>query len=309
MEYFKSKYNEYINKEFVNREGYKFKIVTYDNKRFKYGITFILTCNNSTFDDRWVKYYKTTDIKRGRIRTFYPNWYNIANNKVDILSEMDRISSTWRNMHYRTDNKKYTPKTKDILDRNYSNVTVCDEWSKLENFKNWYNEQGPYDPDLYLDKDASQYRIENKFRIYSPKTCILIPTVINSLLTIKQQRDPTLPTGIRKRNKRYVVRIGSITELGSDSKLEAFIIYKVFKELRVKLTADKYHRINKINNHAYKILSEWRAIDYNNVISDDMINDYFKSKFGSHSYNEYLKLFINGNEKYLKTLDLYRKKL
>ena len=58
----------------------------------------------------------------------------------------------------------------------YANASVCDEWFNYVNFENWYLSQ-TYETDL--DKDL-KYPIHNK--IYSPETCLLIPSNLNGFL-------------------------------------------------------------------------------------------------------------------------------
>lgn len=58
--------------------------------------------------------------------------------------------------------------------REYSDVEVCDEWLIFNNFYSWFADQY-YEDGWHLDKDLLS--IGN--RIYSPKTCIMIPPEIN----------------------------------------------------------------------------------------------------------------------------------
>jgi hypothetical protein len=63
------------------------------------------------------------------------------------------------------------------------NVTVCEEWHNFQNFAKWYHETFPFHITgikFQIDKDLLQQGIENK--IYSPKTCIWLPSRINSFI-------------------------------------------------------------------------------------------------------------------------------
>ena len=67
--------------------------------------------------------------------------------------------------------------------KGYVGVTICDEWNNFENFYQWMlikNEKGEYRDGWEIDKDALQPLIQNK--VYSPNTCILIPSKLNVAL-------------------------------------------------------------------------------------------------------------------------------
>lgn len=87
-----------------------------------------------------------------------------------------------------------------IIDRCYSQtciawpyyggkgVTICQDWCSRANFTAWYYSQSS-NLSLHIDKDIL---IPNS-NIYSPETCRLVPTYINSLLKGVYLRDHLLP--------------------------------------------------------------------------------------------------------------------
>lgn len=97
---------------------------------------------------------------------------------------------TWMNML----NRIYTPKKGDL---SYNGCSVCDEWLRFSNFRNWMISQDH--TGKALDKDL---RVKGN-KIYSPDTCCFISPRLNSAISRKSKtRD--LPVGVdRTRHGRY----------------------------------------------------------------------------------------------------------
>ena len=74
-----------------------------------------------------------------------------------------------------------------------------EDWHKLSNFREWYNQN--YVNDWHLDKDL----LHPKNKIYSPDTCVFIPANINSLFTFTTKNRGDLPLGVfyHKRDQHY----------------------------------------------------------------------------------------------------------
>ena len=66
-------------------------------------------------------------------------------------------------------------------DRNptYLECSVCEEWKTLSKFKSWFDQQNPDRYCWQLDKDV--LLVGNK--IYSPETCLLVPSWLNMFVT------------------------------------------------------------------------------------------------------------------------------
>lgn len=60
----------------------------------------------------------------------------------------------------------------------YSDCIVCDEWLNYQNFAEWFLSQPEYRHKFDLDKDL----LSNGIKIYSPSTCTLLPSRINSAI-------------------------------------------------------------------------------------------------------------------------------
>lgn len=72
----------------------------------------------------------------------------------------------------------------------YKDVTCCSEWLIFSNFKMWMETQ--YYQDLQLDKDI----LVKGNKVYSPETCVFIPTYINTLLLVNNRKRGSLLLGV-----------------------------------------------------------------------------------------------------------------
>lgn len=140
--------------------------------------------------------------------------------------------------------------TKEIRKRRntYIDCTVCEEWHNYINFKKWYDENyWEVENDwMCLDKDIL-YK-DNK--IYSPKTCIIVPNRINVLFIKANKIRGDYPIGVsyNKSHKCFTASchkikcgVGKLEYVGGYSTpKEAFNAYKKIKESYIKQVADEY---------------------------------------------------------------------
>lgn len=102
----------------------------------------------------------------------------------------------WYNMHYRVDHNK-----------NYTNVSICNEWYAFSNFYDWFEPN--YENGWQLDKDLlSGY-------IYSPSTCLFVPNEVNQLF---RTFSTSLMKGVVRNTKGYQAQIsinGAVIKLGT----------------------------------------------------------------------------------------------
>lgn len=176
----------------------------------------------------------------------------------------------WKGIHCRSENF-------DGKHPSYKDVTVCEEWWNYQNFAKWYNDHkyNIEDDFLCIDKDI----LYPESKIYSPKTCCLIPNSINEIFKdFKNYKNDDLPIGVSIRNDsksiKYRARTTSINEFGDvyysnktfDNVLDAFIFYKVQKEKYIKYLANKYKNI--IDNSVYLKLIEYEVTTTYNFSND-----------------------------------------
>ena len=153
-------------------------------------------------------------------------------------------------------------------DRNptYDDCYVCDEWKYYDNFKKWYNENF-YEIDnkkMCLDKDI----LSKGNKVYSPDTCVFVPSVINLLFVRSQKTRGEFPIGVsRSKGDKFRASISISTEDGKyktkslgttfHTPEEAFDIYKAAKEEYIKYMADKYK--SKIPKRLYDAMYEYKV--------------------------------------------------
>ena len=153
------------------------------------------------------------------------------------------IYRTWYNMLQRC----YDPYTIN-KDRNltYIDVYVCEEWHNFQNFAKWWEENYYEIPNekINLDKDI----LVKGNKVYSPKTCIVVPQRINKLFCKRQNDRGTLPIGcsysIKNSGNYYITVYCSIY----------ITCYKNFKEKYIKEVADEYKDLipQKLYDALYK---------------------------------------------------------
>ena len=140
----------------------------------------------------------------------------------------------------------------------YDGVVISEEFLDFQFFANWLYSQPNYDRTFHLDKDI----ITKGNRVYSPDTCCLVPSEINSLMVLQNSKRGALPVGVvcKKNGKKYSARLsidGKQTYLGSCSNpREAFLLYKENKELLIKQKAEKYRHV--LIPNCYNSLIAWQ---------------------------------------------------
>jgi hypothetical protein len=152
-----------------------------------------------------------------------------------------RVYDVWKHMLQRCYSPKYQAKRP-----TYVGCTVCGEWIYFQTFASWYFANYYEIPLLgtpQIDKDI----LSKGNKIYSPETCVLVPSVINSLFIKSNAIRGKYPIGVsyNKKAKKYEVTIsygdGIRHHLGYfDTVEEAFEAYKAAKEAFIKKTAETY---------------------------------------------------------------------
>lgn len=145
----------------------------------------------------------------------------------------------------------------------YIGCSVCDEWKNYQNFAEWCisNYYEIQNEKMQLDKDI----LIKGNKIYSPDTCVFVPQRINKLFIKSNKSRGEHPIGVsydKNRNKftsqcskQYLNNIGY---LGSfETELEAFNVYKEFKENYIKQVADEYK--DKIPKKLYYAMYNWKV--------------------------------------------------
>ena len=186
--------------------------------------------------------------------------FGVGINDIDVkVKPKDAVSNPVYTKWQRMLERSYCPKYKSKFPT-YTDVTVCERWLTFSHFRcdylsliNGVEERKSF----MLDKDL----IVKGNKIYSPETCCLLPTKINSFLTSCNTRRGVLPRGVSKRTKgdKFMVTLsygGVNKNLGNYSTPEeAFQVYKEAKKVSIKLVAD--HWKSKIEDKVYQSLLNW----------------------------------------------------
>ena len=172
-----------------------------------------------------------------------------------------RVYYTWHSMMERCYSDKYHKKHS-----TYKDCNVSEEFHNFQNFGSWdsenfYTVEGER---MELDKDV----LVKGNKIYSPDTCIYVPQTINTLFVKKDRNRGESAIGTtRRKNGKYVAQCNLINpetcksklkNLGYyDTELEAFEVYKYYKEKNIKEVADYYK--DKIPSKLYQAMYKYEV--------------------------------------------------
>lgn len=137
--------------------------------------------------------------------------------------------------------------------KSYEGCSVCDEFLCFQDFMQWAEVQVGFNVEGFqLDKDLL---VKNN-KVYSPSTCVFIPSQINSLLVSNRTLRGKLPVGVSFKNNKFRASMsvgGTHRHIGYFlTPDEAFQAYKVHKEDLMKSVAIRFR--DKIDVRAYLAL-------------------------------------------------------
>lgn len=107
----------------------------------------------------------------------------------DETRELCPFYAKWTDLVKRVHSRKYIEKHP-----TYSGCKITESWRKASGFKSWMSDQNW--EGLELDKDI--LFMGNK--IYSPDTCVFVPTYVNYVLLGRDSRRGLYPIGVSKRS-------------------------------------------------------------------------------------------------------------
>lgn len=163
-------------------------ILPYNTQKFK--IRFLKT--NTIKESAW------QDIRRGNVWDYEAKTIcGVAcMGEGKYTSKNSKYYLRWKAIVHRCFDEK------DIKYKSYGGkgVTICREWLNYQNFAEWFYNNDNYNSkdDFAIDKDilSKINNLDNK--IYSPKTCLLIPHELNGFLA---GDSPT--SGVYKKGNKY----------------------------------------------------------------------------------------------------------
>ena len=206
------------------------------------------------------------NFKKGNVKNpYYTSVYGVGmvgkKYPAKINGEHTKEYKAWSAMLNRCYGKSYEHST-------YQDVTCCEEWLLYDNFYEWLHSQLNFDKWFNEERWAIDKDILNKGnKIYSPKTCCLVPMNINSLFTNRSNRRGNLPigVGINKKTNKYVAVCNSpFTNKGEhlgtyDTIEEAFRTYKQYKENIIKQVAQIEYDKNNIIKQCYEAMLNYKV--------------------------------------------------
>lgn len=147
--------------------------------------------------------------------------------------------------------------------RQPSYIGCTNEFKGFQEFVEWSRQQVGYDLEGYqLDKDL----LFKGNKIYSPDTCVFLPSRINSLLIKANSIRGDFPVGVSFNSKRQKFIAfcsngsGSGRQMylgGYNSPEAAFNVYKSYKESLIKQVAEEYKDV--IDIRAYNALKSYQV--------------------------------------------------
>lgn len=230
-----------VGETYINNYGNRYTIIEYIN------------CNNITikFENGYIKSNLSySNIIKNKIKSPYDKTTCgvgfIGEGEAPLTIIDNEISvpyGFWLNMIKRCYSEKVTCNRP-----TYKNCTVCEEWHNYNSFYLWYktNYYEIEGEKMCLDKDI----LHKGNKVYSPSTCIFVPSRINSLFVSCNKRRGKYPIGVsyNKNNNKYVAQYSK--KVNSDNKHivigqhdtieQAFNSYKMGKEKYIKQVADEY---------------------------------------------------------------------
>ena len=172
----------------------------------------IIRCNSYyditvQFQDEYKFERDTTysNFKKGNVRnpydkTVYGVGY-LGEGKYKVYIDQDHLEpvyNVWRTLLGRVCTEKHREQFPA-----YADCEVCEEWLNFQNFATWFYKHYYEIPGelMCLDKDI----LIKGNRIYSPETCIFVPSRINTLFVKSDKVRGNLPIGVgyHKQHNKY----------------------------------------------------------------------------------------------------------
>lgn len=178
-----------------------------------------------------IKSFHASSLRAGDFKNpFQPSvrgfgYLGVGNHLASVNRKNTLSYDLWSNAIKRS----YCPEYQKTRPR-YLGCSVDRERANFQVFGDWLIEQVGYNKGFHLDKDL----IVKGNKIYSPKTCCLIPHEINCFLTSNNIKRGNLPVGVTNKGKKFAAQLSGADKkwLGVyDNPEQAFQIYKIAKEI------------------------------------------------------------------------------
>lgn len=185
-------------------------------------------------------------------------WKNPSREIVDGKSKQTKCYVTWTSMMKRCYSSKYQEKKP-----TYIGCSVCEEWYDYDNFYNWFQEH--YKEGFALDKDI----LLQGNKVYSPDTCVFVPSNINQLFVKSDASRGEYPLGVNylKQSNKYRAKCCNgkckQTNLGLFlDPLEAHQAYCEYKYQLIKEIGLEALKIGDIDERIYEAMLNYKIPMY-----------------------------------------------
>lgn len=193
-------------------------------------------------------------------------------------SERDKnIYKKWNHLKSRCDKKS----------NSFNGSNLCEEWKCFQNFAAWYEEQSKWNTNNYkleLDKDilCNIFHLETK--IYSPETCLLIPSDLNCFIF------DNVKTGVFVKNKQiYETYCGKLYLKSYLTFKEAKLVYAKKKYEIWFEEVNKFNLPNDLKETLLKYDFSWSWI-WENMTEEEIREKYYKEQFSLEINKDYINL-------------------
>ena len=231
----------------VSKEGYSMKIVAYR----KADDIDVVVDGYHLVERTSYTYFKNGSISNPYHRATYGLGYRgVGKYRSKEDGKITAMYNSWHKMFVRCYDKRYLTEKS-----TYTGCEVDERFHNFQDFGVWYveNYYTVGSEVMHLDKDI----MVKGNKVYSPDTCVFVPSRINMLIINNKRSRGKYPVGVLKTGKRYTaeLRVNKHTSgwLGTfDTPEEAFLAYKTAKEAYIKEVADEYK--DKIPKKLYDAL-------------------------------------------------------
>lgn len=235
---------EIIGKIFKSKNYGEFKVLKFveiKNKSYYYEIKFLTTGT--------VKTSSKGDILSGNI--YDPNYSSVY--KIGYMGEgmyskkeFPYIYNIWQNMLERC----YSVNSDGYVNYGLKGYIVCEEWHNFQNFAEWFEPRAK--AGYELDKDIICNIKQIKDKIYSPETCILLPSFLNCYLAGDKMNTGIFPK-MGEEDKQVIYE--AIICINYKSK--SLGIYNTFEEAKIIYAKEKQrYWLELLENHRKEIGEE-----------------------------------------------------
>ena len=202
----------------------------------------------------WCRYDCLTDKRSDRVKNYLKLNSNGCYYGIPKFKSTHRLDSTWRHMWERCSDSNRIA---------YSNTSVYEKWRSYQKFLEWvYSENSNYmeNEEQDLDKDILQF--DKSIKVYSPETCLFIPSILNSYLSGISKRNGSRLQSLCFGGKYLRIPMKYITDKSTN-----YIRYYFLKEI-IREFKDR----GKINSHTYQALKHYNLGVHN--IDKNLIYEY-----------------------------------